>query len=123
MPFPSLIFFCLLSASLIGLSLTSVFLYNPQELVKKSKDKKTVNNVTEFLNALSKNDRGLNVDKALLEWIRRIQGWHIATMLTLSQPVFSKYLSLLSVRVDMICCQAFYETLYGSCSVLFSVAQ
>ena len=40
-------------------------------------------NVTEFLNALSKNDRGLNVDKALLEWIRRIQGWHIATMLTL----------------------------------------
>lgn len=39
--------------------------------------------VTEFLSALSKNDRGLNVDKALLEWIRRIQGWHIATMLTL----------------------------------------
>lgn len=32
-------------------------------------------NVLELFNALIKNDRGLNIDRSLIEWIKQIKGW------------------------------------------------
>ena len=37
-------------------------------------------NVTELLAALTTNHRGLDIDPSLLEWIKKLEGWHLATM-------------------------------------------